>query len=61
MFLNQQGRWSVGYCPLEKFDDKLKNTQKKNEQMHKDFETSHMDVVVDARVSVSLLNFRSAD
>lgn len=26
--------------------------------MHNDFETSHMDVVVAARVSVSLLNFR---
>lgn len=28
--------------------------------MHNDFETSHVDVVVDTRVSVSQLNFRSA-
>jgi len=28
--------------------------------MHNDFETSHMDVVVDTRLSASLLNFRSA-
>lgn len=56
----QQGRWSVEYCLLENFNDKLKNTQKKIKQMLNDFESSHMDEVLDVSVSVSLLNFRSA-